>query len=65
MTNFKALRRLTFCVIALLVVCGALLAASDLPLPLPPLTAGFVGGKPTQVSSAIYTVTLLSLCATV
>ena len=55
----RPLRWLAFSVIALLVICGALLAATDLQVP--PLATGSVQGKLTQVSSAIYAVTLLSL----
>jgi hypothetical protein len=58
-TMSRSLRRLAFGVIALLIVCGALLAATSLPVP--PLVTGTVQGKVTQVSSAIYIVTLLSL----
>jgi hypothetical protein len=55
----RPLRWLAFCVIALLVIGGALLAVTNLPVP--PLATGAVEGKPTQVSSAIYAVTLVSL----
>jgi hypothetical protein len=58
-TMSRSLRWLAFCVIALLVIDGALLAATNLPVP--PLATGFVEGKPTQVSSAIYVVALVSL----
>ena len=58
-TMSRPLRWLAFSVIALLVIYGALLAATNLPAP--PLATGSVQGKPTQVSSAIYAVTLVSL----
>jgi len=58
-TMSRPLRWLAFSVIALLVICGALFAATDLQVP--PLATGSVQGKLTQVSSAIYAVTLLSL----
>lgn len=58
-TMSRPLRWLAFCVIALLVICAALLAVTNLPVP--PLATGSVQGKQTQVSSAIYVVTLLSL----
>lgn len=55
----RPLRWLAFGVITLLIVCGALLTATGLPVPL--LATGSVQDKITQVSSAIYVVTLLSL----
>jgi hypothetical protein len=58
-TMSRPLRRLALSVILLLIVSGSLLAATDVPVPL--LVTGATQGKLTQISSAIYVITALSL----